>query len=361
MGGESEHLIVIPMLRSLILLFVLTAPVFGAKIPDGSAYGPHIQVTRGRAVLAVGGESPLPIRGGGSCQAPTNAYLEICAGSTARLDWLGQASLEVRGPATLDWSWVQEVGSTGGVEIQLHDWVEGSLEVRHGSFSIGLVDGWKVKTSQGVLTISSLPSELVELRLAAGPWAEVTWVGDGAIARPPFFLRAGQTARLRAPTLQTNDGLRGAFLWQKKNWPWRSMRPRPGILESRQQVRPLGDGGPLATTMTLDAPAASVPVEPEIHSHSIHHIYHSDRSPLPHGLGEDDFIRLGLIQVERSPFVEHRLHAGGRVKILVSFEAPRSMVCRYPEGLLALDPGTVVLFEKDGSLHTVYGLVQPID
>ena len=76
------------------------------------------------------------------------------------------------------------------------------------------------------------------------------------------------------------------------------------------------------------------------------------------GFTKKDLNHAGSIVAERSSDVEYRILGQGRCKIIVSDSASQPRWCFTPKVDLQMQPGSVAIIEKDGTLRMSFGEVE---
>ncbi len=188
----------------------------GAVIPAQPAL---VEVKRGRArVVRADGAEPLSAVDPAT-QAPGPAYLEVSAGSVVTVSWRGLATLRFEGPAAFEW----EGGEAGGeLGWRLVDAAALEAEVRRGVARLELPLGWQGDLRAGAYHLASTADGGTRVVHQAGEDLRLRCLGGEGGARPPVFLRAGETARLSTPPVLRSrpDTTAAAPAWPRCEWPW---------------------------------------------------------------------------------------------------------------------------------------------
>lgn len=79
------------------------------------------------------------------------------------------------------------------------------------------------------------------------------------------------------------------------------------------------------------------------------------------GFSMDDLNHAGCVVAERSSDVEYRILGQGRCKIIVSGTATQPRWCFTPKVDLQMQPGSVAIIEKDGTLRMSFGEVEEFE
>jgi hypothetical protein len=115
---------------------------------------------------------------------------------------------------------------------------------------------------------------------------------------------------------------------------------------SKAQPNPIPDPGP--------TPEASPEPEPEPEPAVF--------TPVEwRGFTMDELNHAGCVVAERSSDVEYRILGQGRCKIIVSGTASQPRWCFTPKLDLQMQPGSVAIIEKDGTLRMSFGEVEEFE
>jgi len=188
----------------------------GALIPDQPAL---VEVKHGRArVVAEGGTLQLTSLDPASVSRGA-AHLEVTAGSVVFVTWRGLATLRFEGPAAFEWGGESAAGVLNWRAI---DVASLEAEVRRGVAKLELPMGWQADFKTGAYHIESLADGGTRIVHTAGKDLRLRWMGERGAARPPAFLRAGQSARLASPPQLASppDLTAAAPAWSRYEWPW---------------------------------------------------------------------------------------------------------------------------------------------
>lgn len=199
----------------LCTLFLAVLPQ-GAVIPAQPAL---VEVKQGRARVVREGETLQLSSLDPATVARGPAHLEVTAGSVVFVTWRGLATLRFEGPAAFQWA-----AETAGGELDWRavDVAALDAEVRRGTARLELPMGWQADFRAGAYHVSSLADGGTRVVHSAGEDLRIRWIGEHGPARPPAFLRAGQSVRLATPPKLASppDFTSTAPAWGRYDWPW---------------------------------------------------------------------------------------------------------------------------------------------
>ena len=395
-----------PSLSSLLLLAPL--PALAVQEPSAArADVARIQVESGRAVVTSGRSDVLTLRAAEERLVGGPAHVEVAAGAQVRLSWAGRASLDIYGPAALQWDLApgeeEPAGalatwSSRGLEWRLFDaaWVD--VEVRRGRHFLHLPGDWRAECAHGAWHVRGLASGPLELHCRAGGPTELLYEGRAAAARPPLVLHPGSAVRLdRLPRAERLDDEGEHEAWAKPAWPWRSEADSPDQRAERNRhasetdvlpgfpTRDPGADGPRATIQGLpDAGDLRLELRPRAPQEPAQDRREpsaggdaaprvpAERSPEPagpraydpvqwRGLAHRELDVVGALAVEDRPWSEVRIFPSGRHKVLVDQGSGRGVWAFAPTRDYWLGPGSIVLFDQRGALVLRHGDVRELD
>ena len=230
-----------PALSPLCLSFAALLAGTASSLPPappGSATSPAVaarldlEVGRGLLVDRTG---VIPLRrSAGPYVISGQGHLELAPGSRALLRWPGQASLELRGPASFAWRG-EDGPSFFWSFTSLH---EAELEIRTREARIDLPDAWRLRLQRGAYSLYALAGGGCHLEHRAGRPAQATWLGGEGLSPPPVAVGPGQSARLAGtPRVESAvDRTATARRWDASSWPWGdgAIPDLPGLITGRQ-------------------------------------------------------------------------------------------------------------------------------
>tara|TARA_R110002126_G_scaffold10067_15_gene45126 strand:+ start:3844 stop:5139 length:1296 start_codon:yes stop_codon:yes gene_type:complete len=303
--------------------------------------------------------------------------------------------------------------SSESLTIQFFDIAWCDFEVRRGQHRLRLPGHWRCDVENGATHFRGLPQGPVEVRHHAGSPLTLVWEGDLSKPRPPVTVYSGSSVRLDMPTTSPDDRSSKAPSWGQSQWPWREQADTDDEIRDRVALQgrtnqpgswPSGEGPQRGTMARVpeftERTGVKVDVQPETMRIGDTQSPQSQSTPmspytgrtavqnpgttLPElpptrvqpkqpkvqdapavsrtfltdqwgGLGRHQLESSGVMAIERSQHVEIRLFSSGRRKVFVASECSTSIRCFGPNGDYTLEPGTVAVFEKDGSLKSAYG------
>jgi hypothetical protein len=212
------------MLAWTLLLLLQASP------PAPSA---RLHVLQGRASLATpSGIDVLPA-GGAPVRVAPRGHLELAVLSRAELRWDRVGSLELTGPAALEW----RSTSASRTEATLLSFQDLHLELRRGPLLLELPGGWRLLAEGGAAAHMALSPSGLDLHHAAGRPLLLLRPSPPDQARPPLTLLPGARVRLSGPDWSERgpsgraldpfrrgdggvEGERKVDAWAGFSWPW---------------------------------------------------------------------------------------------------------------------------------------------
>jgi hypothetical protein len=219
----------------LARLLLALAPMLQDELPPA-----RFELLEGRAQVASaagvsqasGPERPLEIVG--------SAYVELHVRARARVDWPGAASLEIFGPATLEWGPI--ASRPGELRLRLFTCDKLFFETRRAPLQIDFTGGWRHDLERGAGCVMARQGGAFELFLIAGNpgflsaqtserivWPERTLLPGARVLLVPGqrepLPRAGSERRVL--DLHSRDEReawereRPAQAWKSRAWPWK--------------------------------------------------------------------------------------------------------------------------------------------
>lgn len=184
------------MLPALLMLTALPGDLGVARL----------ELSTGRAdIVSAAGVTSLVGRSAAQ-DVDGRAYLELGAASQLALRWRGEASLELRGAAAVEW---RAPADQRGVLFTAWRVSELDFEVRRGPLRLDVGGGWRLELDVGAAGLRTLADGRLEVRHVAGaPLRIARDLGDGLVT-PPWTLLPGGEVRLDAGALGA-AGSRGA-------------------------------------------------------------------------------------------------------------------------------------------------------
>ena len=184
------------MLPALLLVTVLPADLGVARL----------ELSAGRAdIVSAAGVTSLVGRSAAH-DVDGRAYVELGAASQLALRWRGEASLELRGAAAVEW---RAPADQRGVLFTAWRVSELDFEVRRGPLRLDVGGGWRLELDVGAAGLRTLADGRLEVRHVAGAPLRISRdLGDGLVT-PPWTLLPGGEVRLDAGALSSAP-LRGA-------------------------------------------------------------------------------------------------------------------------------------------------------
>lgn len=227
------------MLPALLLVTALPADLGVARL----------ELSAGRAdIVSAAGVTSLVGRSAAH-DVDGRAYVELGAASQLALRWRGEASLELRGAAAVEW---RAPADQRGVLFTAWRVSELDFEVRRGPLRLDVGGGWRLELDVGAAGLRTLADGRLEVRHVAGaPLRIARDLGDGLVT-PPWTLLPGGEVRLDAGALSSTSvrgagsgaEFRGRALgppapggerfappqpWEQFAWPW-AAPTRPALL-----------------------------------------------------------------------------------------------------------------------------------
>jgi len=403
---------------------LLLAPLAAFAPQEPSAARPdvaRVHVHEGRAVVTSGRGEALTLRASEERLVGGPAHVEVAPGTQVRLSWAGRASLEIYGPAALQWDLAPggdepdpgslATWSSRGLVWRFFDaaWID--VEVRRGRHFLHLPGDWRAECAHGAWHVRGLASGPLELHCYAGEPTELFYEGHDAAARPPLWLYPGSAVRLdRLPRAQRLDDEREHEAWADPAWPWRSESDSPAQRAQRDRqatetdelpglptrdpaadgpratIRGVPDRGdlrvelrpraPRGPAQARRAPAAGAPppsaeerVPEPTRAPSPAPILPPAASPEPagprayqaaqwRGLAHGELDVVGVMAVEDRPWSEVRIFPSGRSKVLVDEGAKAGIWAFSPTRDYWLAPGSIAMFDHAGELVLRHGDVR---
>jgi len=227
------------MLPALLMLTALPGDLGVARL----------ELSSGRAdIVSAAGVTSLVGRSAAR-DVDGRAYVELGAASQLALRWRGEASLELRGAAAVEW---RAPADQRGVLFTAWRVSELDFEVRRGPLRLDVGGGWRLELDVGAAGLRTLADGRLEVRHVAGaPLRIARDLGDGLVT-PPWTLLPGGEVRLDAGAassasahgLGSGAEFRGRALgppapgserfapaqpWAQFAWPW-APPARPALL-----------------------------------------------------------------------------------------------------------------------------------
>ncbi|TDJ76354.1 MAG: hypothetical protein E2O39_03350 [Planctomycetota bacterium] len=350
-----------------------------ARAPVQAPREARVEVHQGRAVGVRKGAPERTLRRGEPWITAGENHLEVSAGSEVAVLWPGRASLQVWGPASLQWGPVDSELATGpdDLSIRLFDVARVEFETRRGEHELLLPGGWRARLGEVAIHIRGLPGGPVELRHHAGRPIRLTWRGDVRDARPPITVYPGSNVRLDRPAEPPGTDRHNVQAWDAVEWPWR--RGKVGSADALPMGTTVGAGAPersygRPTPWGTAGQAASVPARPSAPlsvtvtpgptgARSGSAVSPAFEPASWRGLAAERLAVLGPLVVQRAPGAEVRKLASGRWMVALDAMAPAPIWVFGARRDFLLQPGALAVFESDGGLGmrsgTVRGAEQP--
>ena len=234
------------MKRALPILAVLVAGSAPAQQPSAAhADVARVEVHQGRARISHAGQEAMGLSRGDSALTEGAAHLELRPGGRARVSWAGRASLELWGPAAIQWESEAPSGPEDpmrtfpdrGLEVTFFDVSWADFETRRGEHVLRMPGEWRLDCRRGAWQLRGLPTGPLELRHHAGEAATLTWLGDPDRARPPLAVYSGSSIRIDRPAGAPVDrGGRAPWGEDEDQWPWRRESDRPRDRREREEL-----------------------------------------------------------------------------------------------------------------------------
>lgn len=227
------------MLPALLMLTALPGDLGVARL----------ELSTGRAdIVSAAGVTSLVGRSAAR-DVDGRAYVELGAASQLALRWRGEASLELRGAAAVEW---RAPADQRGVLFTAWRVSELDFEVRRGPLRLDVGGGWRLELDVGAAGVRTLADGRLEVRHVAGaPLRIARDLGDGLVT-PPWTLLPGGEVRLDAGAASSSSArgvgsgaeFRGRALgppapgrerfapaqpWAQFAWPW-AAPARPALL-----------------------------------------------------------------------------------------------------------------------------------
>lgn len=362
------------MLHSLLFALLALAPL-AQDDPQAvqARREARVEVHRGRAVAVRKGAAERTLRRGEPWITEGENHLEVGAGSEVRVLWPGRGSLQVWGPASLQWGPMDPKLATGpdDLSIRLFDVAWADLETRRGEHELLLPGGWRARLEEVAIHIRGLPSGPVELRLRAGRPIRLSWRGDEREARPPITVYPGSSVRLDRPAEPPGTDRRNVKAWGAVEWPWRS--PDAGRMAARGVGTPVGAGEPgrfygrrahrdeagqLASVPARPSVPLRVTVTPGLTGVRAGAADSPAFDPeVWRGLAREGLAVLGPLVVQRAPGAKVRGLASGRWMVSLDAMAPAPIWVFGARRDFLLQPGALAVFQSDGRLEMHSGTV----
>lgn len=223
---------------ALALAVSLAAPATAQSALDEA----RIEVQSGRAVYVGGEKAHLTMRRDDTHRAAGPSHFEISVGGRARISWTGTMSIDVFGPAIVEW---RASGKTVDVDFERLSWAD--VEVRRGWHTIDLPSDWQATVGRSSVHFRGLAGGPTEVRSNGGVPVEVQWRGEVTQTRPPVSVYPGSSVRLDRPRFAPQEiraemrGGQGAA-WDvsaedletgETVWPWRERSDTPAQTRER--------------------------------------------------------------------------------------------------------------------------------
>jgi hypothetical protein len=364
------------------MLHVLFAPLltFAAIAPDDTTLQPvreaHVEVHVGRAVCVRKGAPERTLRRGEPWVTQGENHLEVGAGAEVQILWPGRGSLQVWGPASLQWGPLEGAGVTGpdDLAIRMFELSWADLEMRRGTHELHLPGNWRAQLGEVAIHIRGLPSGPVEIRHHAGRPVRLDWRGAEGDARPPITVYPGSNVRLDRPAEPPGADHRNVNAWKTVEWPWRNAdtwSPWTRSVEAQivqapalasdhvrePEVRPQEDQ--VATvSATPSTPVQVTVTAPETEDQE-------DEASVPafdsrpwRGIALANLAIIGPVVMQRSQHAKVRSLASGRWMIVLDTAADETLWVFGSRKDFQLKPGARVIFEANGVLGMHTGRVR---
>lgn len=212
---------------------------------QGSSFQGRVEVLRGRAVLFDEDGSRRLLGTLEEFRLPEQAHLELGAGAELRLSWPGLASMNLWGPASLDWQpWEPRAATPErepGLAWRVSELAWADLEVRKGVHRLELPGDWSARLEKSAVHLRSLPWGPIEVRHHAGRVIQMLWSGDPQHVRPPLTIYPGSSLRLDQPPEGADDVSRHARAWDLPTWPWSRRTDNAEQADDRRRLAELTD------------------------------------------------------------------------------------------------------------------------
>lgn len=203
------------------------APVSMVNPTVDMAIDARIDMLHGRAVLVGGGAQTQTLRRSETKLAAGPSHFEVSAGAQARISWLGTMSVDVYGPAIMEW---RTEGDAIRVVFEQLTWAD--FETRSGQHTVDLPSNWRATCARSSFSLRGIAGGPSELRLNAGTPVRVDWQGPSNQMRPPVTVYPGSSVRLDTPRHapmepSIADGSRAGSPWASQpasgetSWPYR--------------------------------------------------------------------------------------------------------------------------------------------
>lgn len=356
-----------PFLAPLLALLLLAEEDPKVDQASDASREARVEVHEGRAVGVRKGAAERTLRRGEPWVTEGEVHLEVGAGAELQVLWPGRGSLQVWGPASLQWGPVDPELATGpdDLAIRMFDLAWADLETRRGNHQLQLPGGWRARLGAVAIHLRGLPSGPVELRHHAGRPVRLDWRGKDLDARPPITVYPGSNVRLDRPQDPPRSDKRNVNAWGAVEWPWRRPdRPRPSLTPGRFY----GGTAPPQTGQAATVPTRpSVPLRVTLTPPPIEEAEETAVAPVPfdpgawRGIPREDLSVVGPLVVQRAPGASLRALASGRWMVVLDAMATGPVWVFGPRRDFQLLPGALAVFEPDGGLAIQTGTVGGVE
>jgi len=206
----------------------------------------RVEVLKGRARLLTPEEGERFLSRSKPATVSGRVHVELPAGAQVRVSWLDRASLQLWGPAAIEWNARAQAPAQGQSPLPLVapgelewtildlGWID--FEVRRGVHVLRMPGDWRAEVPRGAFQLRGLPHGPLELYHQAGQTLTLTWLGELGRARPPIFVRAGSRLRIDQPPPARTDHGGSARSWSQVEWPWRDEVDSPADRAERAEL-----------------------------------------------------------------------------------------------------------------------------